>query len=111
MSNLHKETCIPCTSETKRLTKHEINTLKKEIDSNWKIINNHHLTKTITFKNFKNALKYTNQVGEIAEHSNHHPNISLTWGQVEIIIYTHKIEGLSRSDFILAAKIDQLNSA
>lgn len=109
MSNLHNEKCIPCTSKTKPLTKDEIKKLKNDIDSNWKVIENHHLIKTWKFKNFKNALIFTNLVGKIAEDSNHHPNISLTWGKVEIIIYTHKIESLSRSDFILAAKIDQIS--
>ena len=68
----------------------------------------HHITKTFTFPDFREALKFVNRVGELAEEQGHHLDISLAWGKVEITTRTHKINGLTESDFILAAKIDQL---
>jgi 4a-hydroxytetrahydrobiopterin dehydratase len=72
----------------------------------WSVEQNHHLTKSYTFPDFVQALAFTNHVGAIAERQGHHPDIFLTWGQVRIAIWTHKIDGLTESDFILAAKID-----
>lgn len=66
----------------------------------------HHLTKTFTFKNFREALAFTNEVGRIAEQQKHHPDIYLSWGRVRLDIWTHKIDGLTESDFVLAAKCD-----
>ena len=68
----------------------------------------HHITKTFTFPNFREALTFVNSVGELAEQQGHHPDISLAWGKVGITTWTHKINGLKESDFILAAKVDQL---
>jgi 4a-hydroxytetrahydrobiopterin dehydratase len=68
----------------------------------------HHLRKAFSFPDFVTALRFTNQVGELAEAEGHHPDIRLTWGRVEIEIFTHKIDGLTESDFILAARIDRL---
>jgi len=74
----------------------------------WTVVNEHHITRTFTFPDFKQALDFVNRVGEIAEHQGHHPDILLTWGKAEITMWTHKIDGLTHSDFIMAAKIDQL---
>jgi 4a-hydroxytetrahydrobiopterin dehydratase len=74
----------------------------------WKVINNHHLERQLTFPDFKSALKFVNRVGDLAEQQGHHPDIALSWGKVGISIWTHKIDGLTESDFILAAKIDRL---
>jgi len=71
-------------------------------------VQEHHITKTFTFPDFRQALAFVNKVGEMAEEQGHHPDIYLTWGKVEIRTWTHKIDGLTESDFILAAKIDQL---
>ena len=68
----------------------------------------HHITKTFPFPDFRQALNFVNQVGEVAEEQGHHPDILLAWGKAEITIWTHKINGLTESDFILAAKIDRL---
>jgi 4a-hydroxytetrahydrobiopterin dehydratase len=62
----------------------------------------------LTFPDFKSALRFVNQVGDLAEDQGHHPDITLAWGKVGITIWTHKIDGLTESDFILAAKIDRL---
>jgi len=74
----------------------------------WEVIQTHHLTKNYAFPDFVSALKFVNRIGEVAEQEGHHPDIYLTWGKVRIQTYTHKIDGLSESDFILAAKIDEL---
>lgn len=76
----------------------------------WKIVDEHHLEKTFTFPDFKRALAFTNQVGDLAEQQGHHPDIHLAWGKVTITIWTHKINGLTESDFVLAAKIDRLQA-
>ena len=74
----------------------------------WSIVNEHHLVKDYSFPDFSEALKFVNRVGEIAEKEDHHPDIYLAWGKVKIEIWTHKVKGLTESDFILAAKIDAL---
>jgi 4a-hydroxytetrahydrobiopterin dehydratase len=77
----------------------------------WQVVEEHHITKLYKFPDFRQALAFVNQVGELAEEQRHHPNIYLAWGKVEITIWTHKIDGLTESDFILAAKIDRLSKS
>jgi 4a-hydroxytetrahydrobiopterin dehydratase len=74
----------------------------------WEAVEEHHLVKSFRFKDFKTALDFVNRVGELSEREWHHPDLALAWGKVDIKIYTHKIDGLSDNDFILAAKIDRL---
>jgi len=74
----------------------------------WEVVNDHHLEKAFAFKNFRDALAFTNKVGDLAEEQGHHPDICLAWGRVKITLWTHKVDGLTESDFILAAKIDRL---
>jgi len=74
----------------------------------WEVIDQHHLRKTLKFTDFREALEFVNRVGKLAEEQGHHPDICFGWGRAEITIWTHKIDGLTESDFILAAKIDQL---
>ena len=81
--------------------------LMEKLKNDWKIIKEHHLEKEYSFKNFKEALNFTIKVGELAENQGHHPDIFLAWGKVKLTIWTHKIDGLTESDFILAAKADQ----
>ena len=81
---------------------------QEELDGGWAVVDDQRLEKTYKFKNFRQALDFTVKVGELAESVNHHPDIFLTWGQVKMTIWTHKIQGLSESDFILAAKADRL---
>jgi 4a-hydroxytetrahydrobiopterin dehydratase len=76
--------------------------------SGWEVVEQHHLEKGYAFDDFAQALAFVNRVGELAEAEGHHPDIYLTWGKVRIQIWTHKIDGLTESDFILAAKIDEL---
>jgi 4a-hydroxytetrahydrobiopterin dehydratase len=76
--------------------------------SGWKVVDEHHITKVFTFPDFKSALAFVNKVGEIAESQGHHPDILLVWGKAEITIWTHKINDLTESDFMLAAKFHRL---
>ena len=75
---------------------------------NWKVMNEHHIVRTFTFPDFKQALAFVNRVGALAEEQGHHPDILLAWGKAEITLWTHAVNGLTESDFILAAKIDAL---
>ena len=79
----------------------------KELGGSWIVVENHHIEKEFKFPDFAAALKFTNSVGKLAEEQGHHPEIELGWGRVKIILWTHKIGGLSESDFILAAHIDK----
>ena len=108
MNILHKKTCEPCKGGIPPLTNEQIIPLLKQIDPQWNVVDNHHLTKEYTFKNFVDALNFTNKVGDLAESEDHHPDIHLSWGKVIVTIWSHKINGLHENDFIFAAKCDQL---
>ncbi|MBS0615542.1 MAG: 4a-hydroxytetrahydrobiopterin dehydratase [Verrucomicrobia bacterium] len=107
MSDLHQKKCIPCSSKMPPLKGPELERLAKELNG-WKIEGEHHLEKEYKFKNFLEALAFTNAVGAIAEQEGHHPDILLSWGMVKVTFWTHKIGGLSESDFIMASKTDQI---
>ena len=107
MTNLASRDCVPCRGGTPPLKGEEISKLSPELQG-WNVVNEHHLKKAYKFKDFRDALAFVDQVGQLAESEGHHPDISFGWGWAEITLCTHKIDGLSESDFILAAKIDQL---
>lgn len=107
MAELANKTCVPCRGGVPPLKGQELAQLREQVPK-WQVINEHHLTREFKFPDFRTALDFVNQVGELAEQQGHHPNIMLTWGHVEISIWTHKIDGLTESDFIMAAKIDQV---
>jgi 4a-hydroxytetrahydrobiopterin dehydratase len=88
----------------------EIARLLPELEG-WRVVDQHHLTKNFVFPDFALALAYVNRIGEVAEREGHHPDIYLTWGKARIDIYTHAIDGLTESDFVLAAKIDKVPRA
>jgi 4a-hydroxytetrahydrobiopterin dehydratase len=104
---LAEKTCIPCKGGVPPLKGEPLEALKKEVPA-WHVPNEHHLYRAFKFPDFKQALDFVNKVGAIAEQQQHHPDLLLGWGKVEITIYTHKIDGLTESDFVLAAKIDQI---
>ena|SRR3990167_1184099 len=104
--DLSKKTCTPCQKGTPPLKGGKLDQLYQQLKDGWKIIEEHHLEKEYKFPNFKEALSFTNQLGEIAEQEGHHPDIYLSYGKVKVVLWTHKINGLSESDFILAAKCD-----
>ncbi len=107
MSDLATKTCVPCRGGVPPLKGEELASLQKQVDG-WNAIEEHHITKAFKFPDFREALAFANRVGELAEEQGHHPDILLAWGKVEITTWTHKISGLTESDFILAAKIDKL---
>lgn len=105
---LKQEFCEPCSLGTPSLEGEELDQLYKEIDTEWNLIDGKTITHKYKFKNFKEALEFVNKVGKIAEAEGHHPDIELGWGRVVVSLMTHKIGGLSRNDFIMASKIDDL---
>ncbi len=107
MSELAGKTCVPCRGGVPPLKGGELLKLAEQV-SGWNVVDEHHITKTFAFPDFRQALAFTNRVGELAEQQGHHPDIFLTWGKVDIKTWTHKINGLTESDFILAAKIEKL---
>ncbi len=111
MSELASKQCVPCRGGVPPLTGDELVRLQAELVGGWQVVNEHHLEKEYRFDDFRLALDFTVRVGEMAEEQGHHPDIFLTWGLVKATIWTHKIDGLTESDFVFAAKADQLVSA
>jgi 4a-hydroxytetrahydrobiopterin dehydratase len=107
MAELASKTCVPCRGGVPPLAGEELENLAKEVPR-WKVVNRHHITREFAFSDFKQALAFVNKVGNIAEEQGHHPDIALSWGKAQVTTWTHKIDGLTESDFILAAKIDKL---
>jgi 4a-hydroxytetrahydrobiopterin dehydratase len=105
--DLAAKQCVPCRGGVPPLKGRELERLQRELGNGWEVVGEHHLTKEFRFKNFREALDYVNRVGEIAEEQNHHPDIELGWGRVRIDVWTHKIDGLTESDFVFAAKAEQ----
>ena len=100
--------CVPCRGGVPPLEAAENQDLLAQLGNDWQVIDDHHLQKKFKLKNFAEALAFTNQVGAIAEAQNHHPDIYLAWGKVKITIWTHKIDGLTESDFVFAAKCEEV---
>ena len=107
MSDLASRECVPCRGGVPPLQGAEIEKLTAQLKG-WEVVNEHHLRKFYEFKDFRSALDFVNRVGALSEEQGHHPDILFGWGRAEITIWTHKIDGLTESDFILAAKIDKL---
>lgn len=107
MAGLADKTCVPCRGGVPPLKGKALDALARQMPG-WKVVKRHHITRTFAFPDFKTALAFVSQVGEIAESQGHHPDILLSWGKAEVTTWTHKIDGLSENDFILAAKIDKV---
>lgn len=105
--DLASRECVPCGGGTPRLEGKELARFAARVEG-WNVVEEHHLTKHYGFDDFKTAQAFVNRVGEIAEREGHHPDIAFGWGYADIKIFTHAIDGLSESDFILAAKIERL---
>ena len=105
--NLASKNCVPCRGGVPPLKGEQLNRYRVELPE-WKVVDEHHLERAFKLPDFKAALAFTNQIGNLAEEQGHHPDILLSWGKVTVTIWTHKINGLTESDFILAAKIDRL---
>ena len=105
--SLAEKHCVPCRGGVPPLAGADLDRLRAEIPE-WQVVDGHHLLRTFTFPDFRTALDFVNRAGAIAEEEGHHPDLLLSWGKVEVKTWTHKIDGLTESDFILAAKIDKL---
>lgn len=98
---------MPCKGGTPPLPPDAARKLKGDLDPAWELVRDHHLARTVRFPDFATALAFVNRIGKIAEAENHHPDLTLGWGKVGIEIFTHAIDGLTESDFVLAAKFDR----
>ena len=107
MNTLAERHCVPCRGGIPPLSGDALRPFVEQLPY-WKVVEEHHLAKTFLFGDFQAALGFVNRIGAVAEEEGHHPDLCLSWGKVDVQIYTHKIRGLSESDFILAAKIDEL---
>ena len=105
-TELASRKCVPCQGGAQPLKGAAVAALLEELGHGWLAADEHHLEKTYTFKNFRQALDFANRVGEVAEQEGHHPDIYLAWGRVTLKVWTHKIDGLTESDFVFAAKVD-----
>jgi 4a-hydroxytetrahydrobiopterin dehydratase len=111
MSDLAQKECVACKGGTPPLKGDDVTRLARELAAGWRVIGEHHLEREYKFANFREALAFTNKVGELAEAQNHHPDFYLAWGKVKLTLWTHKIDGLTEGDFIFAAKVDQLGGS
>ena len=100
--------CVPCQGGVPPLQGEELRSYSEELGGGWEVVDGHHLRKSFAFDDFVTALDFVNRVGELAESEGHHPDLHLSWGRVVVEIWTHKIDGLTESDFVLAARIDRL---
>jgi 4a-hydroxytetrahydrobiopterin dehydratase len=108
MSDLAQKEFVPCKGGVPPLKGENLKQLSEQLGGGWQVVNEHHLEKEYKFQNFRQALDFTNKVGELAEQQNHHPDIYLAWGKVKLTLWTHKIDGLTESDFVFASKVLKL---
>jgi 4a-hydroxytetrahydrobiopterin dehydratase len=107
MTELADKKCVPCRGDIPPLKGQVLADLRKLVPE-WNMVEEHQIVREFSFPDFRSALTLVNRVGELAELEGHHPDVFLAWGKVQITLWTHKIKGLSESDFIMAAKIDRL---
>jgi len=111
LSELARKRCVPCRGGVPPLRGAALTDLLDQLGgpaSGWRVVDEHHLEKEYRFSNFADALAYVNRVGAMAEEQQHHPDLFLAWGKLRVAIWTHKIDGLTESDFVFAAKCDAL---
>jgi 4a-hydroxytetrahydrobiopterin dehydratase len=108
MVALAEKDCVACKGGVPALKGNDLDRIRSELNPGWQVVQEHHLEREFKFPDFRQALDFTNRVGQLAEEQQHHPDIYLSWGKVKVTIWTHKIDGLTESDFVLAAKIDRL---
>lgn len=105
--DLANRKCVPCNGGVPRLAGAELEGFAAQVEG-WNVVDAHHLTRHYDFADFRTAQAFVNRIGEVAEAEGHHPDIAFGWGYCDLKIFTHAIDGLSESDFILAAKIGRL---
>ena len=110
MSALADQPCEACTSEDEPLDEAGYADYLAELDpAVWEVVDEHHLVGSYDFDDFRDALEFTYAVGELAEEEWHHPDIHLSWGEVVVEMWTHKIDGLHKTDFVMAARMDRIH--
>jgi 4a-hydroxytetrahydrobiopterin dehydratase len=110
VTQLADRSCVPCRGGAPPLTTAAIAPLLAQLDG-WRVVDTHHLEKTYRLRNFAAGLELVNRIGAVAEEQQHHPDLFLSWAHVRVMIWTHKIDGLTESDFVLAAKCDRTFAA
>ena len=105
---LADERCVPCRGGDQPLREAELATLREALDAAWQVRDEHQLERHFEFPDFKASLALANRIGDVAEAEGHHPDLTVRWGSLEVVLWTHVVNGLSRADFVLAAKIDRL---
>jgi len=111
MSDLASQHCRACSGAEPALGPEEIGRLRPQLGEGWRVVDDHHLERTYKFPNFRKALDFVVCAGEMSEAEGHHPDLALSWGKVEAVVWTHKVGGLTENDFIWAAKADRCASA
>jgi 4a-hydroxytetrahydrobiopterin dehydratase len=106
--DLSKKKCVPCEGGIPPLNEKEISEYKKQISTEWKVIENRKISKEFFFVSYRHTIDFVNKVADIAEEEGHHPVLHVYFGRIEIELWTHSVNGLSENDFILAAKIDKI---
>jgi len=104
---LAEQKCIPCRGGVPAMAKERAQALLQELDDGWRLNANGHLERTYAFENFARAMAFANKVADVAEDEGHHPDLHIAWGKCTVEIWTHKISGLTESDFYFAAKADR----
>jgi len=103
--------CVPCRGGVPPLTPEQIAPLIAQLDNDWRVEADRKLVKHYRFKNFVQAVDFVNRIVPVAEAEGHHPDLYVAWGKVDVFLWTHKIDGLTESDFYMAAKIDRVYDA
>ena len=108
VSDLADRECVPCRGGIPPLKGDELAGWHAKLGEDWSVVDEHHLERTFRFKNFQEALDFANRVGALAESVNHHPDLHVAWGHCQIQVWTHKVDGLTETDFVFAAKAARL---
>lgn len=107
MPSLAEMSCVPCRAGTPALTRAQIAPLLEQLDS-WTVIDDHHLHRRFVVRDFRRGLDLVNLIATMADEQDHHPDLGLAWGRVDVTIWTHTIDGLAEGDFVFAAKCDAI---
>ncbi len=107
-SELARKECVPCKGGVPPLKGADLEDLQRRLGQGWQVIDEHHLEKEYKLGDWRGAVEFVNRISDLAEQQDHHPDIHLSYGKVKVQIWTHKIDGLTESDFVFAAKVEEL---
>jgi 4a-hydroxytetrahydrobiopterin dehydratase len=105
-TELAKKTCVACHGGMPTTPAEEIPGLLAQLEG-WRVEGGKKLVKTFKWKDWLDTIRFVDRIGDVAEREDHHPNLYVAWGRVDVTIWTHAVDALTENDFILAAKIDQ----